>query len=425
MWLLGVVNRWWLLKGLPLLRRIPRLRDLPLVRGHFRIQHVDIPSADRERLRNAVNPNTAAFLGPNHPEFGLDWMMDKEISTFVAPHVASWAEHGIVASAPAFWTRNNLISNRGGEAAAEYSVDWALRGRGVLLHPEGTVHWTANKIHPLFHGIAELATEAARRASAATIDRRVFIVPIVWKFRYVGDVSAGMHREMAIIETALGLDRLHGVSVERRFHHLQEGILARQMARFGFDRGNVAGHDFFSRQERFQRHLLDDLESRHTVEWTEVIARRMSRLDRAIKAKARATPCAGLQHDVEKIEEASRLGGFSREVYGTPTLSQEQIFESLKRARSRLLVRGVRNAIHNFLPTPYGPRVAHVRIPEPILVDAARCSGAPDERDAYVTSLIDRTRQAMQDTLDAINREIASDVAPFSRPNPFFTIAKA
>ena len=165
MWALGFINRWWLL------------------RGYFRVEDVDLPRADRERLRMAVNADTAAFLAPNHPEFGLDWMIDKELSTIAAPRVASWAAHEIVRTAPRFWSRNNLVANNGGDAAADYSVRWALEGNGVLLHPEGMVHWTANTVHPLFSGLAELAMEAARRAAAGAIGKRVFVVPIVWKLR--------------------------------------------------------------------------------------------------------------------------------------------------------------------------------------------------------------------------------------------------
>src|SRR4051812_49427237 len=161
MHLLGVVNRWFMLLGLPVLQRVPIIRDLPLVRGRFRIRRIDFPKADRERLERAVNPNTAAFVGPNHPEFGFDWMMDKHIQTMVGPRMASWASHGIVATAPGFWTRNNLVAHNGGEQAMEYSVQSALRGDGVLLHPEGAVHWTADLIHPLYRGIAEMACMAA------------------------------------------------------------------------------------------------------------------------------------------------------------------------------------------------------------------------------------------------------------------------
>src|SRR3954471_11214008 len=164
MWLLGYVNRWFLLLGLPVLRRIPLIRDLPGIRGYFWLREFDLPQPDLERLQRAARPDTAAFLGPNHPEFGFDWMMDKEISTRVAPKMASWASHQIVATAPAFWLRNNLVSHNGGQAAVNHSVDWALRGNGVLLHPEGSVHWTAGTVHPLFKGFADMACAAARRA---------------------------------------------------------------------------------------------------------------------------------------------------------------------------------------------------------------------------------------------------------------------
>src|SRR4051812_9375568 len=95
MWVVGHLNRWFLLFGLPLLRHVPGLRDLPGVRGRFWLRSIDFPEPDRERLRRAVNPGTAAFVAPNHPEFGFDWMMDKEISTMVAPRMASWATHDV------------------------------------------------------------------------------------------------------------------------------------------------------------------------------------------------------------------------------------------------------------------------------------------------------------------------------------------
>lgn len=408
---LGLVNRWCLLLGLPLLRRLPGLRNLPGIRGHFRIHTIDLPAADRVRLSSAVNARTAAFLGPNHPEFGLDWMMDKEISTMVAPRMASWAAHGIIASAPGFWTRNNLVSNAGADAAVEYSVNWALRGRGVLLHPEGSVHWTSDAIHPLFHGIADMATEASRRAADGGTDRPVYIVPLVWKYRHVGDASGGMHRDMALIERALAIRPRPRSSVSDRFRRLQEGVLAMQMARFGFDPARLAGLHFFDLQAAFRAYLVNDLESRYEIERTKSVERTLGRLKRAIGHENTA--------DLARVEEANRLGGFSREVYGTATLSQEQIFESLKRLRADLVRSGLRNTMHNFLPTPFGPRVAHVRVPEPIRVDPARARGDDSERKAYVVWLIEEARRRMQDALDAINREIAADVESFSRPNPF------
>jgi hypothetical protein len=392
MWALGHVNRWMIL------------------RGYLRVQELDLPRADRERLRMAVNEHTAAFIAPNHPEFGTDWMLDKELSMLVAPRMASWAAHGIVRSAPAFWLRNNLIANNGGAAATEYSVEWALQGHGVLLHPEGMVHWTADRIHRLFNGAAELACEAARRANG----KRVFIAPVVWKLRYTEDVSDALHAEMRFIERELGLESGDGMRVENRFHSLQDNLLTRQMKLFGYE---ASVSDFFARQEMFRAHLVSDLLSRHDVEASESIEHAIKRLERAISREPKSP---ALAMDAKRVAEAERLGGFCREAYSTPRLSQEQMGESLKRIRSSLLRRGFANVMHNFLPKPYGTRTAHVRVPEPIAIDTMRASASTEqERTAYVRSLVDAAKMRMQQRLDAINAEIADLVAPLSHPNPF------
>jgi hypothetical protein len=384
MWLLGLINRWAFLLGLPVLRQIPVIRDLPGIRGHFWLRRIDFPHPDRERLHRAVNRHTAAFLSPNHPEFGFDWMMDKEISRPVAPAMASWAAHDIIASAPGFWLRNNLVSNAGGADAMRYSIERALAGDGVLLHPEGSVHWTGGRVHPLFNGIAEMACEAARRAGA---ERPVYIVPIVWRLAYPGDITDALHREMHRIERYLGLPHSGDSGVRERFGLLQEGILARQMRAFGFDPGWVDGLDFFARQDGFRDWLVEDLDRRYAVERCEPVERLLARLRRAIPRDAAS--------DRARVDEAIRLCGFSRESYARAPLTPEEIAESLKRHRATLMRRGWINVIHNFLPRPFGPRVAHVRVPEPILVDPVRAVKEP----GYARELIALLHRRMQSAL--------------------------
>jgi hypothetical protein len=416
MWLLGHVNRWFLLLGLPLLRRIPGIQDLPGVRGYFWVREIDLPQADLERLQRAVHPESAAFLGPNHPEFGFDWMMDKEISTRVAPRMASWAAANIIDTAPGFWLRNNLIANTGGEAAMKYSVDRALAGDAVLLHPEGSVHWTASRIHPLFGGIAEMACEAARRAGPG--GRPVYIAPIVWSISYVDDISEALHAEMAHIERYLGMPESDAVIGERkrldaagrtsgpgrgnvteRFRALQESILLRQMNVFGFQPGWVAGLDFFARQDAFRDWLIEDLETRYSVERCDSVEKLLARFKRSIPPE--------LKSDRAKVEEAMRLGGFCRRVYARKPLTQEQVAESLKRHRATLVRRGWKNVVHNYLPTPLGPRVVHVRVPEPILVDPVR---AAREGAEYARVLLAMTHERMQGMLAA--DEVRVDQSP-------------
>jgi hypothetical protein len=388
MWLLGHVNRWFLLFGLPVLRRVPGLRDLPGVRGYFWVREFDLPQPDLERLVGAVNPRTAAFLGPNHPEFGFDWMIDKEISTRIAPRMASWAAANIIGTAPAFWLRNNLIANTGGEAAMRYSVERALAGDGVLLHPEGSVHWTGSRIHPLFNGIADMACEAARRAGPG--GKPVYVVPIVWQVVYAEDISARLHAEMELIERYLGVPECTSVNATERFRTLQESILLRQMHVFGFEPSWVTGLDFFARQDAFRDWLIEDLETRYTIERCESVERLLARFKRAIPPDLRA--------DRAKVDEALRLCGFSREVYARKPLTQEQMAESLKRHRATLVRRGWRNVLHNYLPSPLGPRVVRVRVPEPILVDPVR---AEREGAEYARAILAMTHERMQGMLAA------------------------
>jgi hypothetical protein len=413
MWLLGVVNRWLLLTGLPALRLIPVLRDLPLVHGYFWVRALDIPALDRSNLEKAVNHDTVAFMAPNHPEFGTDWMIDKEISTLVAPRMASWADRGIVAAAPRFWAMNNLIANDGGEAAKDYSIERALKGEGVLLHPEGSVRWTNDRVHPLFPGIAQMAMKAAARTHAP-----VYIAPLVWKYRFVGDVSGRIHREMGIIEDGLGLARMESTSVPLRFAALQTNILEMRMRRFGYEE-IVSTGDFFERQRAFRQHLIDVLEERYPIGSIEQVDKRIARITRTIRrqlSSASGARRAELKEDMTMADEAKRLGEFSRDVYGTDMLSQEQLFESLKRTRDRLMRRGWKNTLANMLPRPFGPRVVHVGVPQAIRVSAVGAAHASD----YETSLLELTRSRMQEKLDEINARLAPEVARYAHPNPFW-----
>src|SRR5262247_2779377 len=79
---LGPFNRWFIL------------------RGALNLARIEFPAADRARLRAAVNRDTVAFLGPHHPEFMTDWMLDKEISRLVSPLMAHWASWEIVNLSP-------------------------------------------------------------------------------------------------------------------------------------------------------------------------------------------------------------------------------------------------------------------------------------------------------------------------------------
>ena len=234
--LLGVVNRFAILRGLMKLRAF------------------DLPAADLARLRSAVNPGTAAFLGPNHPEFLTDWMVDKELSRRVAPLMAHWASYEIVNVSPlarAFWLANNLIANVPGGGGRAYSVAWAMRGHGVLLHPEGTATWQGERVSGLLPGIVEMAWETAKSLRERGDARPVWLVPIAWRLAFVGDARRGLARELTLIERGLQLPPSEG-PLGGRFAALMGRLLAHQCTRLGLaapplDAGRP-GRDYFAAQ---------------------------------------------------------------------------------------------------------------------------------------------------------------------------------
>jgi len=388
-----------------------------------RLAAFDLPRADLERLRAAVNPGTAAFIGPNHPEFFTDWMIDKELSFRVSPLMAHWASYEIVNVSPAaqwVWLRNNLIANVPGGGGREYSIRWALAGHGVLLHPEGTASWHGGQVGPLLPGIVDMAWETCRRAADAGREVPVLIVPIVWRLHFTRDVSAGLAREMAHIERALELPPGDGLALGERFAALQWNLLRGQSARLGLPAAPApagpGARDYFAAQAAALAAVARELESRG--------ARAEHDLAR-IMHRARKTACAGgerpeRERDRRLYLELWRLEGFPAALYDVPRLTQEQIAENLKRIRSVFVTRGRGDALHNLVPVPVGSRVLHVRVPEPLAAHEAFAAGAADA-EAAKARLLEALHARLQGALDALGAETAHETEPFRRPNPLWT----
>ena len=385
----------------------------------LRLRALDFPPADLARLRAAVRPGTAAFLGPVHPEFMTDWMLDKEVSRRVSPLMAHWASYEIVNAGPiqrAFWLRNNLIANAPGGGGKERSVRWALAGHGVLLHPEGSVSWHGGRVDPLVPGIVEMAWEACRRARAAGGDRPVFVVPLVWKLRFVRDVSAGLAREMAHIERRLALPAGDGLPVERRFAALQRHLLLRQCGRLGLPAPSAFDDaSYFVAQRDVVREIRRRLEARHgSLEGD--FNRVQHGLRRALRELRPADP-EDARRDRALLDEWERIERFPADLYGAPTLAQEEVAENLKRTRAALVTRGFGDALHNAVPVAVGPRVAHLRVPEPLAVHEAFTEDA-DLAERRRAELLSTLRRRMQDALDALGAELAAPGGGGRRPNP-------
>jgi hypothetical protein len=401
---LNFVNRWLMLGGIPALRNVP----LPGLRGFADIREWDYPAEDQVRLKAHCGPGRAAFIVPNHPEFFTDWMIDKEVLSRAAPLAACWATHGVVNGlgnlAQKFWLANNLIAQIPGDGggARAHSVNWAVKGHGVLLHPEGSVGWHSNYVAPLFAGAAEMAMEALAAGRAQDASFRSFVAPIVWKLVFLGDVSAGLSRECAYVERRLNIVTPHGAGPAQRVYLIYSSLLTRDEMALGLTGGESAPYQ--ERQKLVVAAVIAKLAALLGVEadagadWPRLARRRLRDIDRK-SADAREIRVLS-----EMLFRASRVGGFA---FQNSEISQEEVAEQLKRIRNDYCSGTFRDSFNKFVPQPVGPRRAILRVIEPLAMH--EWSGSAEEAMAAI-------RKRMQTAIDNVNAGLSLRM----EKNPFW-----
>ena len=418
------VNRWLNLGGIPGLRSIPLIGDVPGIRGLVNIPVIDFPSEHEQRLESAVSPKNACFIVPNHPEFFTDWMLDKEVMSRLAPRTASWATHSVVngmgARGQKFWLMNNLIAQIpgvGGQAGKTYSIDWALKGHNVLLHPEGGVGWHNDLISPLFPGAIDMAMEASRRGDGRT----AMVAPVVWKLKFNRNVERGLHGELDYVENSLAIEKSsRGDNPALRLFQIYSSLLARVEARYGVHPSNG---NYFDRQDLLIGKICDLLGGtcdRLEVEGVNLPDNGASMEDVAkdlIRHSERWLRGSLEKTDDTKsvqtlIKDLRQLRRMHRGIYEGASLTQEHVAESIKRIRNDYCKGTLRDSMNQFVPQPVGPRTAHLRVPEPLNVGEMMETMSSTEMVAVLQA-------RMQTALDEINVDLAAQNKFISYSNPF------
>lgn len=397
---------------IPTLGLINRHLVLPWV---ARLDAVDLPRTDLERLKAVVNPRTVAFLAPSHPEFMTDWMIDREIACRVSPGMVSWAAQNIVNASPLaqrFWRANGLIANTPGGGGKAFSLRKALEGHGVLLHPEGGVSWQAEQVGPLHPGAVDMVMQLAD--TLHNDERPVYIVPLVWRMAFVGDATMGLLAEMAHIERACDLSPWPSSLPADRLASLLGSLLARRAHSLGLNRPRVdplqPGHRYFDAQAG----VLAELRTRFTEQYGTIgddTLHALRNIQRGIRRRANSDP-EGAARDQQLLLEFHRLSRLDESLYGRPHITHEQIAEILKSTRQMLVTSGFWNTLHNLIPRGVARRVAHVRVPEPIDVKALKAAGT---NAAAMQSLL---HQRLQTAVDSLGTDLDASMRRFRMWNP-------
>ncbi|KUM24771.1 hypothetical protein AU467_06665 [Mesorhizobium loti] len=411
--LMTIVNRVVMLRGVPGFRDLLPFNRLAGLRGVSNVRHIDFPAADRQRLQACCGAGQATFITPNHPEFFTDWMIDKEVVSRVSPLAASWATHGVVNGLgrlmQKFWLANNLIAQIPGntDAAKAHSVDWALKGHGVLLHPEGAVGWHSNYIGPLLPGAVEMGLEALKRGRETDKNFKAWVAPVVWKLAFTGNVERALAKEYAYVEKSLKIEGAANGSLPERVYRIYSDLLSRDEQAFGLAAEH--GASYAVRQQRVLAELGDRLAEAIATDDGLDLAELQRRSRRWLREnKVDADKQKRVRKLTETIQRIQRVGPWA---FANQTITQEEIAEHLKRIRNDYCKGTLRDTINRFIPQPAGPRCAHIRVPEPLGLHTYE--GSADEALAEL-------RSRMQEAVTRIVTELEAAGGFISYPNPFY-----
>lgn len=399
MGLLVPINRWLNLKGTSLLKWIPLVNRMPVVKGLCDITKIEIDEHDSQKLKFYINKNTVAFISPNHPEFYTDWMLDKEISARFAPKMASWATHEVVngmgKGMQNFWLKNNLIAQipgTGNKEAKDYSIDHAINGHGVLLHPEGHVGWHSDKIAPLFSGIFDMAYQAYENTDGK---KSVYMIPVVWKLSFNKDVTKQLHKEISYIEKELNLMSTQSNTLENRislvFKHTFEKIV---------NKYNMDIH--FENVIQYHNEILNELTKKLALKTNTILTDEKTNI-KILNKKVKELDKHMFKEEHKMNQEIKKLVEFDFSYFNGFYLTQENMAELLKKIRIQYCTKGIWNMIHKFVPTPIAARTAFIQVPDAICLNELVHKGNKETIREQALAIM---KNRMQQSLDDINTKL-------------------
>jgi hypothetical protein len=409
------VNRIVMLHGIPILRDIPVLKRIPGIRGLTDIRTINVNPDEVLRLKTLCESGAATFIVPNHPEFFTDWMIDKEIIARCCPNAASWATNGVVNgmgnAMQKFWLWNNLIAQIPGDSslAKTHSIQWALKGQGVLLHPEGSVGWHSNYVAPLMSGAADMALEAKRLAP----EKPVYLVPVVWKLEFVEDATAALARECSYVESKLSMTNASHLNPAARVYAIYDALMLRDL--------DLVSLKVSAEMPALKKRRV--LEQAFVGLLTHYLGKDGSNIDiidliKQVRKKVRTEPQVDNAQAInpsklcDRLQRVIRLGDFAGK---SASITQEEVAEHLKRLRNDWCKGSFKDTLNAYLPQPAARRTAHLRILEPVEVK-------PNDDAKHVMATL---RSSMQDVLGEINTQIDVKGSQKVLGNPFFVQSTA
>lgn len=383
-------------------------RWLASLNDYLLFSEVSFPEADKARLRQAAAPENVAIITPNHPAGPFDFVMDRMHLMDDIPEAPIWVNaFEFTRSKGPFFRRHKFINSLSREAGHRYALKEALKGHGVIVHPEGRISWSGHAIWPLYPGAARMALQSREQVRAGDRpDRPVNIVPVIWCYRYAEDISPRLDQRIDELAQTLGLPRYAGIPLEHKFAALLCDVFTRQLqvlkdSGIAIDEiegleGPVTPQRLFQLQGKVLDALVPYLLKATRIQPSEEVQMTLARIDRHLMQIDPVSKAQERERDrlIRINDEAMRLASLSPAYYNAPKLSQERLAEVLTQI-SRYCVESTMTRYRN----RFGRMEAFVRVPEPIQVQSL------EGETATISGLTQLLRDTMQQTLNHLRHE--------------------
>jgi 1-acyl-sn-glycerol-3-phosphate acyltransferase len=187
-------------------RILRRVRQV-YARNEWLVVEVEVPGLEDSFRR--FHPDDGVILAPNHSHEG-----DAHVMLDVARRLRR--QFYFMVAWQAFrrhWGVDGWILQRMGcfsvdregcdRRAVRQAVDLLAAGNHVVIFPEGEIHHLNERLMPLLDGVAFIAAQAQKKLAQSHPERRVWVVPVGIRYRFIEDVRPQLEAAMKRLEARM------------------------------------------------------------------------------------------------------------------------------------------------------------------------------------------------------------------------------
>ena len=374
---------------------------LPWVARWLYKMHVEIDEQDLEKIA-AIEQERMVFL-PNHVML-TDWITIGFIAikiTGIFYYLAAYESFKGIAGK--FLQQVGVFSVKRGMAdrtSIAYTLELLRQPKArLVIFPEGGCSFQNDTVMPFRPGAIQLPFQAIKKIIKEEKDLPSFyLIPVSIKYRYTGKMIPVIDRTLSNLESALNITKKSEDNYQR-LRDISERVLLNLEQEYGVDSKEVEGREWNKRIDRLKNHALENCEKQLdiTPPKNSPIRERVYKVRYTLNSLAESELPDRSYWTYQSIYKATvRLLNFDSiyDGYVAAAPTPERFMDTITRLE--------REVFDTDQPPPKAPRMAYIRIGDPI--------DLKDYFEAYkknkvttIETLREKVQQIVQENLQAID----------------------